>query len=352
MKPTRARAVVLAAGLGSRLRPLTDFQPKPLLPVAGRPILRHTLAALAAAGCEAAAVNLHHLGDRIRERLGAEVDGMPIVYSPEPELRGTLGALAPLGDFLAAAERVIVINGDSLCRWPVRKLLRRHERGGGLVTLMLTTRAEPQAFGGPVGVDAGGRVVAFGEGRRFGEVKRWRVYAGAHVFSPARLGALTRSPADFVSDLWVPMLERGAPIAALESAARWVELGTPARYLAGARAWARGRWPLSLIRRGWIAPGAYVHPAARVRRSVIENGARVEEGAEVESSLVLPGACVTAGCRVRASILGFDVRLASGTAVDQRLITPERADVVVRPVDSVVGGVTYSPLHPPAPEAE
>ena len=102
MPPGRLRALVLAAGRGKRLRPLTDSTPKPLLPVAGVPILGHTLAQLAAVGCEGVAINLHHLGEAIRRRFGGDFAGMPLTYSEEPQLLGTLGALHPLRDFLGA----------------------------------------------------------------------------------------------------------------------------------------------------------------------------------------------------------------------------------------------------------
>jgi len=126
LKPVRFRAVVLAAGFGRRLRPLTDWLPKPLLPVCGKPVVLHTLEALAAAGCEATALNLHHLGEPIRRRLGDDFEGMPLTYSEEPEILGTLGALYPLRDFIAGAEHLLIVNGDSLCRWPLAGLLRRH----------------------------------------------------------------------------------------------------------------------------------------------------------------------------------------------------------------------------------
>jgi len=90
MQGRRIRALVLAAGLGTRLRPLTSLTPKPLLPVRGVPILGHTLAQLAAVGCEAVAVNLHYLGDQIRQRFGDSHAGMPLTWSEEPEVLGTL----------------------------------------------------------------------------------------------------------------------------------------------------------------------------------------------------------------------------------------------------------------------
>src|SRR5262245_6139342 len=118
MRRLRLRALVLAAGRGERLRPLTATIPKPLLPVGGRPLAAWTLERLRLAGVEAAALNLHHLGDSIRAAFGASYRGMPLVYSDERELLGTGGALPPLRDFLGEADLVLVVNGDSLCRWP------------------------------------------------------------------------------------------------------------------------------------------------------------------------------------------------------------------------------------------
>ena len=141
MAERRLRALVLAAGYGMRLRPLTDVVPKPMLPILGRPVIEQTLTELAAVGCEAAAINLHHLGDAIEEHFGGAFRGMRLVYSREPELLGTLGALGPLREFAAEADLFAVINGDSLCRWPLAKLVRGHRVSGAAATLLLTSDA-------------------------------------------------------------------------------------------------------------------------------------------------------------------------------------------------------------------
>src|SRR5436305_8136965 len=130
MQGRRIRAVVLAAGLGTRLRPLTGLTPKPLLPVRGVPILGHALARVAAVRCEAVAVNLQYLGDQIRQRFGDSHAGVPLTWSEEPEILGTLGALHPLKEFLAPAELVLRGTGDSHCEWPFRKTIRQHLPSG------------------------------------------------------------------------------------------------------------------------------------------------------------------------------------------------------------------------------
>jgi mannose-1-phosphate guanylyltransferase len=325
----RLRALVLAAGLGMRLRPLTDGTPKPLLPVLGEPILAHTLRQLAAVGCEAAAINLHHGGDQVRRVLGDELAGLPLTYSFEPRLLGTLGALRPLDDFLAAADLVLIVNGDSLCRWPFAELLRRHRERGAPATLLLAASADVAQFGGGVEIGRGGEVLALRPAASGGGTRR-RVFAGAHVLSPRlvrRIAAMSMAvPADIVRDLYEPLLaEEPGCLATLSTRRRWHDLGTPRRYLAAALDWAGagggGRW---------ISPSAVVSPAASVRRVMIEADARVAAGAVVEGSVLLPGARVGADCEVRDSILGPGVELATGSRLAGRVVVAGGAPTEIR----------------------
>ncbi|MBW8878173.1 MAG: NDP-sugar synthase [Acidobacteria bacterium] len=352
MPVRRIRALVLAAGLGTRLRPLTEQLPKPLLPVRGVPILGHTLTQLAALGCEAAAVNLHYLGEQIRQRFGDAHAGMPLTWSEEPELRGTLGALQPLKDFFAPADLVLLVNGDSLCRWPLRKLVRRHLAGGALATLLLSSRADPAVFGGGVGVDRAGRILSFrpGDPER-GEVARRYVFAGAHVFSPNLLVRVGPGKADVVRDLYVPMLEAGERIASVVFAGRWHDLGTPQRFLDATLDWARAEGPERLWRRSWISPEAGLGAGSQVRRASVEAGARVGEGARVERSILMPGARIGKGSVVLESILGFGAAVPPGTWVERRIIMPQLAGFAPGLDDSVVGGAVYTPLGRDAGDA-
>lgn len=336
---------MLAAGLGTRLRPLTDATPKPLLPVAGVPILGHTLAQLAAAGCEAAAVNLHYHGGQIRQRLGETFAGMPLTYSDEPELLGTLGAFHPLREFFAPADLVILINGDSLCRWPLKKMIRRHTATGARATLLLTTRPDPAAFGGGVGVDREGRILSFRSGDpEAGEVARRFVFAGAHVFSPELLERVRAGFSDIVRDLYIPLLAEGARLESVVTTGRWHDLGTPQRFLDGVLDWAKAGWPERLWRRSWVSPEAGIGAGARVMSSAVEAGARIGPRARVERSVLLPGSRVGEGSFVRESILGFGASVPPGTRVERRIIMPQRHGFEPGLDDSVVGGTIFTPF--------
>jgi mannose-1-phosphate guanylyltransferase len=351
MQGNRLRALVLAAGLGTRLRPLTDVAPKPLLPVTGLPILGHTLQQLAAVGCEAAAVNLHHRGDQIRQRFGDSFAGMPLVYSEEPELLGTLGALHPLKDFLAGADMVLLINGDSLCRWPLKKLIRRFQAtpaGTTQAALLLTAQAPPADFGGGVGIDRDGRILSFRPNDpEKGEVVRRHVFAGAHVISPRLLERIGPGKSDIVHDLYIPLLaEPEGKLTSLVTTRAWHDLGTPQRFLEGVVDWAQAGWPERLWRQAWVSSEAVVEPGARVRRSAIEAGSKVGEGAVVERSVLLPGSRVGKGSVVRESILGFGAAVPPGTWVERRIIMPQRAGFTPGLDDSVVGGAVFTPFGP------
>ncbi|MEA2599722.1 MAG: mannose-phosphate guanylyltransferase [Acidobacteriota bacterium] len=345
MQGRRIRALVLAAGLGTRLRPLTEQLPKPLLPVRGVPLLGHILTQLATFGCEAAAVNLHYLGEPIRQHFGDAHAGMPITWSEEPEILGTLGALHPLKEFFAPADLVLLVNGDSLCRWPLRKLVRKHLSGGARSTLLLVSRPDPAPFGGGVGVDRAGRILSFrpGDPER-GTVARRYVFAGAHVFAPDLLARVGPGKADIVRDLYIPMLEEDERLASVLSAGRWHDLGTPQRFLDATLDWARAEGPERLWRRSWISPEASLGAGAQMRMVSIEAGARVGEEARVERSILLPGARIGKGCVVRESILGFGASVPPGTWVERRIIMPQLAGFSPGLDDSVVGGAVYTPF--------
>jgi len=343
----RLRALVLAAGRGERLRPLTLEIPKPLLPVAGRPLAAWTLDRLARIGCGAAALNLHHLGDPIRAGFGERFGAMPLVYSAEPELLGTGGALPPLADFFAAGERLLLVNGDSLCRWPLAELLARHRARGASATLLVHARVDPRAFGGGVAVEDG-RIVAFRPSSlAWQAARRRRVFAGAAVLEPELVARLPEGPSDIVSALYEPLLVAGERISALATSRAWFDLGTPERYLEGALAWALIGRPEGAA---WSAADAEIAASARLRRVAVETGATIGPRARLRETLVLPGARIGAGAQLERCIVGPGVEIADGTVHRRTLLTrdPERPERLVE--TPLVRPTTQSENSPTRPE--
>jgi mannose-1-phosphate guanylyltransferase len=313
--PVGVRALVLAAGLGTRLRPLTDELPKPLLPVLGETLLERTLRALAAAGCEAAAINLHHLPAAIPAALGERFAGMPLLYSHEEPVLGTGGALVPLRGFFARCETVLVVNGDSLCRWPLPALLARHRRSGAAATLLLAGRPDPRAFGGGVGIDRAGLVTEL-RGQRAAAVVRRHVFAGAHALRPELLDRLPPGVSDSMRDLYAPLLAEGGRLAAEVTWRPWHDLGTPERYLAAALDWARRE-----SGGGWMAASVSLAKGARSRESVLESAARVGAGACATRSLLLAGASLGEGAQIDEVVVGPAVALPAGCTLSRTLVT-------------------------------
>ena len=297
----------------------------------------HTINQLAALGCEGVAINLFHRGEQVREALGDSRGGVPLTYSIETELRGTLGALAPLRDFLGQAEMILIVNGDSLCRWPLRSLLRRHRRSGADATMLVSKRIDPKLFGGGVEVEEHKRIVSLRRGGTGDKENVRRVFMGAHVISPRLLDRVpSEGAASFVEDLYQPLLSEGGKIAAQETSRKWHDLGTPERYRRAVLDWGR--------RRGWVAPGVRVAADSSSRGSVIEAAAAVQGGCKVNASVVLSGARIGAGCRVVESIIGPEVDLPPHTTVQRRMVTLVRADAPASKDASVVGGLVYEPI--------
>ncbi len=344
MKSPQFRALVLTAGYGSRLRPLTFFLPKALLPICGEAVAGHTLRQLAKAGCESAVLNLHHLGDAISDHFGPEAHGLPITYSPEEEIQGTLGALYPLRDHLAEAELVLLINGDSLCSWPLKSMIRQHLRSGADATMLLHRKQPQEILGGPVGVDARGRVVQLRDSEPIAEVNRRHLFMGAHILAPHLLELIEEKPADIVGDLYIPLLKEKGRIQGVVTARKWHDLGTPERYLAASLDWARSRKLPGLRPSGVISPLAEVGEAVVLHRAIVEAGAVVRDEARIEQSVLLPGAVVPSGCTIRGSIIGPGVALPAAAGIEHRMVTRVRSGAQPGPGDSIMGDLVYTPL--------
>ncbi|BDG02605.1 sugar phosphate nucleotidyltransferase [Anaeromyxobacter oryzae] len=303
-------AMVLCAGLGTRLRPLTARVPKPAVPVCGVPLVRWSLALLAGAGARRAVVNVHHLADEMAAAAGAAASalGLPLHVSREPVIAGTGGALREARGALRGADAIVVLNGDVLFDLDVAAALDAHRASGALATMVLLPMPAGASYAA-VEVDAGGAVrrIAgkFGPGGE--RLSPWH-FTGVHVLSPALLDRLPDAPfeADVNRHVYPPLMASGA-IRGHVASGYWNDLGTPERYLAanldvlsGAAPTARfaGADPLAaataLAPGVHVAPGADVHPGAVLHGpAFIGPGARIDAGAEVG-----PLAVVGAGVRV------------------------------------------------------
>jgi len=268
--------MVLAAGLGTRLRPLTDRCAKPLVPVGDRPALAHVLDRLRAAGARRLVVNAHHRAGDVRAFAGGQPD---LAVSEERDLLGTAGGIEHAGPLLGPGD-VLVWNGDILADVDLRGLLAAHDAARAAATLVVQPLEAGQ---GPVGLDAGARVVRLRD-RRFGPEARGGQFLGVHVLS-AELRARLPRAGGLIEDVLVPALARGAVVRAFAFEGPWHDIGTVASYLAANRAWLEARRLES-----WVGPAARVAAGVRLERSVVGAGARVEGEGALSGAVVWPEA--------------------------------------------------------------
>lgn len=293
------RAMILAAGLGTRLRPLTDRTPKPALPVVDVPNIVRTIAHLARIGITEIVVNLHHRPEVIRALLGdGAALGVSIEYSEErPEILGTGGGIRRARGLLG--ERTFcVINGDALFAPDLEAAVAAHRSSGAIATMVVRRDPEAERLGA-VGIDGDGRV------RRLVDVGADRgglalhMFTGVHVLEPEIFALLPESGC-IVRGAYMKLVRDGGPLGACVDPGAFVDLGTPRSYLDANVGLASGRIRLE----GYGPPAAGFHVgegaivgegAALLGGTVVERGARVGAGVTLERCLVRAGAVADEG---------------------------------------------------------
>lgn len=222
------RAMVLAAGRGTRLAPITHTTPKPLVPVAGRPLLEPLLEFLRAGGIEDVVINLHHLGDRIRQHIGDGARfGLSVRYSPEDPILDTGGGIKK-AEPLLAGEPFVVANGDSLLEIRLRDLLDWHRAHGGIATLAV--RPDPDAAGyGLVELDDDDRVRRIvGLPAGAAPAARGLMFPGLHVLEPEVFRWMDPGGVFSITRVTYPrLIEAGLQVFGWETHARWITIDTP-----------------------------------------------------------------------------------------------------------------------------
>jgi len=222
------RAMVLAAGRGTRLAPITHTTPKPLVPVAGRPLLEHLLAFLRAGGIEEVVINLHHLGHRIEQHVGDGTRfGLRVRYSAEDPILDTGGGIKR-AEPLLAGEPFVVANGDSLLEIRLRDLIDWHRARGGIATLAV--RPDPDAARyGLVELDDADRVRRIvGLPATAAPGARGLMFPGLHVLEPEVFRWMDAGGVFSITRVTYPrLIEADLPVFGWETQARWITIDTP-----------------------------------------------------------------------------------------------------------------------------
>ncbi len=277
--------MILCAGFGERLRPLTEELPKPLVPVGDRSVLAHACGALARAGYSTALANTHWLPEKFSEITSELPLALTLIH--EAAIRGVAGAVGGARTGLAAP--LIVWNGDILIDDP--PLAQLVERAGQTGDICLAVA--PVSGSGSVGLDAQGRLVRV-RGQSFGVEVRQADYVGLFALGARGLAAMPVQ-GDLFTDYCVPLLRRGGAVDTVSIGGRWHEVGSMKGYLDANQHWLSHH--ANHGERSFVHPTARVAPGVRLSGSVVGAGAQVDGAGAVEGSVIWPGAAVSAPLR-------------------------------------------------------
>jgi mannose-1-phosphate guanylyltransferase len=321
--------MVLAAGLGTRLRPLTNEITKPMVPVLDRPVMEHIVDLLDRHGFEQVIANLHYFPDSIREHFGQRME-----YRYEPELLGTAGGVRACADFFGE-EPFLVISGDALTDIDLGALATRHRESGGIATLAVKQVPDTREFG-VVLHDREGRITGFQEKPSPDEALSDLGNCGIYVFEPQIFDYFPERPfADWAKDVFPVLLEHDVPFHIHEVREYWNDVGSLSELRKGTFDALRGELHLEIegeeLKSGVIVAGSSplredtevegpawigrdVQIGAGVRLMgplVLGDGAIVGDRAQLRASIVFPGTEIAAESILIGAIAGHGGILAS-----------------------------------------
>ncbi len=326
------KAVVLVGGQGTRLRPLTDTRPKPMMNLVDRPFVEHQIDLLAHHGVRDIVFSCGYRPDALREHFGdGTAHGVRMRYVVDPEPLGTAGAVANAGDIIGADE-VLVLNGDILTDLDLGAVIAAHHARGAEATIVLTPVEDPSAYG-LVRLDADQRVTEFLEKPTPDQLipgEPFLINAGTYVLSPAAVARIPRGRASSIERETFPVIAREGGLYGYPSDAYWRDIGTHGSYLdAHADVLAgRARTQTAVNGGAHAGEGVDVHDEADVHgHTVLGGGTRVRKGARVTDSVVGAGADVGEGARVERSILGDGVRVGRDASITGLMVIGDDAVV-------------------------
>jgi mannose-1-phosphate guanylyltransferase len=283
------KAMILAAGFGTRLRPITYLLPKPVMPVCGKPLIAYAVENLMHAGIDEIIVNLHHLPDAIESFLVDTYEDVNFYFSLEHHILGTGGGVRRIRHLVEKDEEFLLVNGDTLQSPNVEALVQARRQSNALAALSLRHAPANDEFTA-VWLDQG-RITGFGSGT--GEPL---MFAGTHAISTRIFDAMPdRDEFSIVDDVYVAMLAHDTVAGVIDDNARWFDIGTPQRYLAASRALC-----------GENAIGARSVVEGTLENSVVWDDCRIAAGVELTNCIVAHDVEITRPMRLQNTVVCRD----------------------------------------------
>lgn len=337
------KAMILAAGVGSRLDPLTRNVPKPMVPVINQPVMEHIVHLLVKHGFNEIYCNTHYLGDQIESyfnngnSLGAQMH-----FNREEKLLGTAGGVKRVAentDFFSGDETFLVIGGDDLTGVDLSAMLKFHKSKGAVATLALTTVTDPSQFGVVV-LEEGGKISRFVEKPAPGTAPSNLVNMGVYLFEPQILDLIPSGKFyDFGKELFPFLLEQKEPFYGYTTNDYWRDVGNLREYRECHDDFFEDASLLAVnVQQSepglWIGEDAQIHPTAQIEapcvigprcvigpnarvcdKSVLGEGVTVGEGATVANSILWARSTVEPHTHLVRCIVGFDCKVYSDAAI-------------------------------------
>ena len=310
--------ILLVGGFGTRLKPLTNQTPKPMLPVGGLPVTEHQLIAAKKAGITTVILATSYLSEVFIPYFGdGSKWGMQLKYAVEKEPLGTGGAIRNAAELIdlesakAAHEEFVIFNGDVLSHHSIAAQLDFHRKHQADVTLHLINVEDARAFG-CVPTDKDGRVTAFLE--KMDNPVTNAINAGCYVFSPSVILDIPRSKVVSVERETFPnLVNSGRPVFGYNEQSYWLDIGTPAALFRGSRDFVNGPFVAgesttfgqdSLATGGSsIGSNCRIGQGVRIDNSIIGDGVKIGDGAQIRNSFILHGSEVAAGAQIVSKYL-------------------------------------------------
>ena len=341
------KAILLAGGKGSRLRPLTVHTPKPIVPIFNRPFLYYQIDLLRQVPeIDEVILSLNYQPRRIEEIFGdGEGLGLKVRYVVEPMPLGTGGAIRYAGDSLT--DSVVVFNGDVLTQVDLAAVLKLHRERKAKATIVLTPVENPRAYG-LVETDGKGNVARFLEKPGEDEITCNTINAGIYVLEPDTFDRIPKDTAWSIERSYFPsLIERGETFVAYVYDGYWIDIGTPAKYLQVHRDIMDGLYSAPPFageqKKSWISPSARIEDGVEVHGpcfidegAVVKAGSKVmpyavigrqthvDEAAVVDSSIVWPNGWIGREAIVRGSILGRNCHVGRNAALESPVVLGDK----------------------------
>jgi len=326
------RAVILAGGVGKRLRPLTEYRPKPLIPVAGKPCIDYVMRSLVKGGFDQHIITTGYLSDRLIKRIadGAEF-GASIVYSFEAEPAGTAGAVKNVSNFLNST--FVVASGDVLADVDIGQLYDYHKKKGAMATMALTRVKDPTDFG-IVGMDKDNRINRFLEKPAKKDIFSNLINAGIYILEPEVLDYIPEGQMfDFSKQVFPALLEDKKPLFGRQIKGVWKDIGKPTDLLDASleivdregqkqkieKVRTKGNIMLgknTAIEKGvkiigpcYIGDDVYISAGSVIERACIYNSVFIDRDVEVKNSIILDGSKVGWQTDIQDSVISRNCQI-------------------------------------------